>query len=89
MNSNSENYLILTEKELVLLLKSDDKKAFAMKVGAGIYINTTGHEIEPKSLNPKTMRCCKCGEIYKNSTFIDISPCKCGGIFFETIEVAE
>lgn len=28
MDSNSENYLILTEKELIFLLKSDDKRAF-------------------------------------------------------------
>lgn len=66
---------------------SDDKTAFGIKTDHGIYINTTGKQIDPSTLKPKTMRCIKCGKIYRNVTLLTIpSPCECGGRGFETVE---
>ena len=65
---------------------SEDKTAFGIMTEHGIYINTTGRALEPEEVKPATMRCVRCGAIYKNATLLTVPhPCPCGGIAFETI----
>ena len=66
---------------------SEDKSTFGIITENGLYINTTGRPIEDSELIPHTMRCFKCGTIYKNATLRTVpKPCACGGIGFETLE---
>lgn len=66
---------------------SDDKTAFAIKTDHGIYINTTGHKVDPSALKSKTMKCSKCGRVYENVTIKTVPhPCECGSIFFEGVK---
>lgn len=61
-----------------------------IKTDRGIYINTTGQEIDPTTIKPKTMRYMKCGKIYRNATLLTVPhPCECGGIGFETVKEQE
>ena len=63
---------------------SDDKTTLGYVGKEGIHINMTGQPVDKNTL-PKINWCCsKCGKIFENMTFAELSkPCECGSIFFE------
>ena len=65
---------------------SDDKTTFGIATNRGIYINTTGREIDPATIKPKTMRCIRCGKTYYGVKLATIpSPCECGSRGFKAV----
>jgi len=71
---------------------SDDKTTFGVMTDNGLYINTTGRPLDPsdKAYQPHTMRCVRCGTVYKNVTLQTCPhPCPCGSIGFETVNEGE
>jgi hypothetical protein len=68
------------------LFFSDDRTAIGIKTDHGVYINLSGKRVDQSSLEPKTMRCTKCGKVYHNVTIRTVPhPCECGGVCFETV----
>ena len=68
------------------LVFSDDKTTFAIMTDQGIYVNTTGRELQPEEIKPHTMVCLHCGKVYENVTLLTVPHCDCGGKGYESID---